>query len=158
MNRAILIAFTLAAFGMSACSGGEKSAGAQVEADISVGSTAERLSDTSPMRTYLGQELQVTTQVMTSGGNRLNIVVAKNTVINAGTYNVGIGTDVQAGFTVPGSSGVVFFETGTFNLTAVQWTSGGHLTGTFADLHRPADSLGLAPEASADGSVNIAVP
>lgn len=123
-----------------------------------LGTTSERISDPSPTKTYLGQELHLTSAVTTSGGNHLSIIIRKDAVTSPGTFTVGLATDVQAGFTVPGSSGEVLFESGSVNLTAVNWSSGGQIAGTFSDLHRPADSLGVAPEARADGTLNISVP
>jgi hypothetical protein len=142
----------------SGCSSGTQEMGAmQVDMDLTMGTNAERIADAAPAVVFLGSQLQVTTK-SNSAGNRLVIAVDRDSVQQATSYSIGVGTPVQAGFTVPGSSGTVFFETGSVVFTSINWTAAGKLTGTFSGLHRPADSLGLAPEASADGSMNITIP
>lgn len=149
-----LIATT--ALGCSSTNGGDPET-SQLDINLTMGSNSEHIVDVDPQTQYVGDELHVTTQVTTSSGNRLVIIFARSSVQDVTAYEVGLGKAVQAGFTVPGSSGTVFFEAGTFTLTAANW-SGGRVEGTFAGLHRPADALGVAPEASGTGSVSVVVP
>src|SRR5262245_7952654 len=142
----------------SGCSSGTQETGAmQVDMDLMMGTNTERITDNYPTANFLGARLQVTTKP-NSAGNHLVIMVSRDSVQQETTYNIGIGTPVQAGFTVPGSSGTVLFETGAVTFTSINWTAPGKLAGMFSGLHRPADSLGLAPEASAEGSVNLTIP
>jgi len=106
----------------------------------------------------LGEQLNSVTQVATSTGNQFVIQFSSADVVSPAAYEVGLGKPVQAGFTVPGVSGTVFFETGTLTVTAVDWSIDGHIHGQLAALHRPADALGIAPEASASGSLKLRVP
>jgi hypothetical protein len=129
----------------------------QTDIDLTIGTNAKRIVDNSPEVVLLGGQLQVTTAA-TPLGNRVVLIVKRDAVQEPTTMDINVSTPIQAGFTVPGSSGTVFFESGSITVSAVDWTVGGLLTGTILELHRPADALGLAPEASANGSFSVLVP
>jgi hypothetical protein len=127
-----------------------------MDVSITMGATADRIADPMPAVTYGGDHLTATSSMSTSNGNRFVVIVSS--AATTGTLQVGQTSAVQAGFSVPGATGTIFYDSGTFTATAIDLAAGGQIEGTFSGLYRPADALGLAPESTADGVVRISVP
>jgi len=128
----------------------------RIDVSITMGTKGDRIADAAPTVAYSGERLTATSSVATADGNRF--VVLLSSTLATGTFDVGPSSPVQAGFSVPGATGTIFYDSGTFTATAVDWSPEGKVEGTFSGLHRPADALGLAPESSAEGVVRILVP
>lgn len=145
---------------LGACSSTKDTGGTGLQLDIAMtmGSTASRIADATPTVAHAGDKVTATSSETTAEGNRFVFVVPSDTVATPGTYDIGPATPVQAGFSVPGTTGTVFYDSGTFTVSAVDWSANGRIEGTFEGLHRPADTLGLAPESSAEGSVQVTIP
>jgi hypothetical protein len=143
---------------VAGCASSKDSSESVVRLDIAItmGATADRITDSSPMVTFGGERLTATSSVGTDGGNRFVVLVSS--ALTVGMSDVTLSGPVQAGFSVPGMSGTVFYDAGTFAATAVDLSPGGEVVGTFTGLHRAADALGVAPESSAEGTIRIAVP
>lgn len=126
---------------------------------MTLGAKADRIADATPSTTFLSGRLNVTSSVATEDGNRFILQLASADLGAPGAFEVGLGTSVQAGFSVPGTMGTVLYDSGVFTATAIDWSAGtGRIEGTLTGLHRAADALGVAPESSADGMVRLTVP
>ena len=160
MNKFLLHAcIALASSNIVACSSESGTeAEAQFDLNVVMGTTANHVLDPMPTTRLLGEQLNSVSQVTTSSGNQFVLQFSSSAVVNARAYEVGVGKPVQAGFTIPGMSGTIFFESGTLTVTALDWSAGGRLQGQLTGAHRPADALGVAPEATVSGSLNLSVP
>jgi len=152
------LALCALAVGCSSGNDGGKTA-SQLEVELTMGGETDRISDSEPVVRIVGDQFDVMSRAKTASGSQLVIQVSRANVSSVGTYDVGLATEVKVGFTTPGSTGAIFFETGSLSLIALDWSQpGGRLEGTLEGLHRPADSLGLAPETSATGTAVLLVP
>lgn len=128
----------------------------RIDVSLTMGAKVDRIADMAPTVTYSGGKLTATSSTTTSDGYRFVVLLSSSAT--TGTLEVGPSTPVQAGFSVPGMTGTIFYDSGTFAATVVEWSADGQIEGTFSDLHRAADALGLAPESSAEGAIRITVP
>lgn len=145
----------------AACSGNDTKPGSTVRLDISMtmGSNADHLVDPNPTTKFVGDQLKTVSTVTTAEGNQFIVQFSATAVPSPGRFMIGLGTPVQAGFSVQGTSGTVLYESGSMVVSDVDWAStSGHVIATLSGLHRAADSLGVAPESSAQGSIDLVVP
>lgn len=145
----------------AACSATDSKPGSTVRLDIAMtmGSNADHLVDQNPSTKFVGDQLRTVSTVTTGEGNQFIIQFSATAVPAPGTYAIGLSTPVQAGFSLQGMSGTVLYDSGSMVVSDIDWSStSGHVIGMLSGLHRPADSLGVAPESSAQGSIDLIIP
>ena len=153
-----ILTFTILVIVTTGCSGKDEPPTSTLEFDLTMGPRTDHVSDTAPVMQWLGDTFIVRSHQATEGGNNFVLQMSMHAVEMEGTVDVGLGKPVQAGFTVPGMTGTVLYESGTFTATRVEWSGAARIEGTFSNLHRPVDALGLASESAAAGSIGAEIP